>query len=181
MKTLTALLPVLLLAACNSISVKSDYDPAYDFGGLETWAWLKPTQTLTPEQRADNRLASERIRKATEAELAAKGYELTAGQPDFWVVAHAVVQRRVDTDYVYTTYGYRAHGWGGAVGYAEPVTYSYNEGTLVIDVLRGTDKEMVWTGAASAVVDPDATPEKREQRIREAVAKLLAGFPPPAK
>jgi len=180
---LIALFSGLVLTACNSVSVKSDYDPAFDFAGLKTWAWLKPIKTLTPDQAHDDRLASERIRKAVEAGFESKGYpQAQAGAtPTFYVVAHAIVQRRVDTDYVYRTYGYHAHGWGGGVGYAEPVTYTYNEGTLVIDVLRGADKELVWTGAASAVVDNDVTPEQREKRIREAVTKLLAGFPPSGK
>ena len=71
-------------------------------------------------------------------------------------------------------YGYRVGGWGG------PQTYvrDYDEGTLLIDVIDPATMQLLWRGSGTGVVDPQASPEKREQRINEAVEQILADFPP---
>jgi hypothetical protein len=71
-------------------------------------------------------------------------------------------------------YGYRAGGWGGPQTYA----YDYDEGTLLIDVADPATMQLLWRGSATGVVDPQASPEKRELRINDAVERMLADFPP---
>jgi hypothetical protein len=39
--------------------------------------------------------------------------------------------------------------------------------------------DLVWRGAASKTLDPDAKPEKRQKNLDKAVAKLLKNYPPP--
>jgi hypothetical protein len=36
----------------------------------------------------------------------------------------------------------------------------------------------VWRGTATGIVDPTATPEERQQTIRDAVREVLSEFPP---
>ena len=75
-------------------------------------------------------------------------------------------------------------GWRGGWG-VEPRTetnvYAYDEGMLILDVLRPEPAQLLWRGVARAVVDPGASPEEREARIRQAVRQLLEAFPPPPR
>jgi hypothetical protein len=74
-------------------------------------------------------------------------------------------------------YGY---GWGnGWVGGPNIVTY--DEGTLLIDFIDPKTRTMIWRGTASAVVNPDSSGEKKEELVREAVAKIMEQFPPAQK
>lgn len=54
-------------------------------------------------------------------------------------------------------------------------------GTLGLDIYDQAGKQLVWRGSATKTLDPGAKPEKRQQNITKAVAKLLKNFPPPTK
>jgi hypothetical protein len=42
-----------------------------------------------------------------------------------------------------------------------------------------TKQVLVWRGVASKALDPKATPEKRQENLNKAVAKLMKDYPPP--
>jgi hypothetical protein len=54
-------------------------------------------------------------------------------------------------------------------------------GTLIVDLVDANRKELVWRGTASDTLDPEASPEKKEKNLQEAMAKLLANYPPAKK
>lgn len=169
---------VLLLAACSSVTVNTDYDPGADFAALKTYAWLARKAGATGDPRLDSTLLHERIRSAVEAQLAARGYEKVAvGRADFLVAYHTAIERKIDVDTIYRGYGYRSGAWGWGVGH-ETVVYEYDRGTLLLDVLDPKAHRLLWRGSASAIVSEQSTPEQRTKRVNEAVAKLLDRFPP---
>ena len=171
----------LLLAACSSVHVTTDFDPGADFAALETWAWLARKAQATGDPHMDSTLLHERIRGAVEAQLAERGYGKTAsGRADFLVAYHTAVERKMDVDTVYRGYGYgpSVYGWGPG---HETVVYEYDQGTLLLDFLDPKTKRLLWRGSASAVVSESSTPEQRTRRINEAVSKLLDHFPPERK
>jgi hypothetical protein len=158
----------LLAAACSSVSTSHDYDLAYDFGKLKRYQWAKRTGA-----DEGNPLIVQRVRAAVDAQLAAKGYARADSGADFLVAAYTGRQSRIQvTDW---GYGYGPYGrwYGGPVD-----VYEYEEGSLILDVVDAPSKKLVWRGAATAIIDPDATPEERTKRINEAIAKVLAKFPP---
>jgi hypothetical protein len=168
----------LLLAACSSVQVSTDYDPGTDFSGLKNYAWLAQNVNASGDLRLDSTLLNERIRSAVEAQLAERGYKkVAAGQVDFLVAYHTAVERKIDIDTMYRGYGYGPHDWGWGAGH-ETVVYEYDEGTLLLDVLDPKAHRLLWRGSASAVVSEQSTPKKRTKLINEAVAKLLDRFPP---
>ncbi len=61
------LLPFLLLAACSSVQVSTDYDPGTDFSVLKSYAWLPRKASTGGDPRLDSTLLNERIRGAVEA------------------------------------------------------------------------------------------------------------------
>ena len=157
------------LASCSPISVKTDYDREADFANYKTYRWLR-TREGKP-MTAKNPLMAKRMRRAIEGELSAKGYHLVEDEkPDFLVAFYSGVRNKVDV----TTYGYRYGRWGRWRGTAVAVD-RYKEGTLIIDIIDSNEKELVWRGWASGTVE---NPNKAQETINKAVAKLLSKFPP---
>lgn len=164
-------------AACSGISVSHDYDPQVDFSGLRTYAWhVAPSGTPAVDS-----LTHQRIVRAIDDALASRGFrKVEDPNPDFKVHAMASVRERIDTQPVTVGVGYGwGHGYAGARTVME-VT-SYEEGTLIVDVISPGSKNLIWRGTARAAVDRDRTPEEREGRIREAAFKILEKFPPTRK
>jgi hypothetical protein len=54
-------------------------------------------------------------------------------------------------------------------------------GTLAIEIVDAKTRSIVWRGLASADVDANAKPEKREKNINRAAEKLFRNYPPSAK
>lgn len=167
-------LAILVLQACSRITVSVDYDLSRDFAALRTYDWLPDAGPARGDPRAANTLLASRVRRAVDRALAAKGYERrTEGEPDFLVTYHALVEEKTD---VRTIGAYGFWRWGG---FPDTYVYRYPQGTLLVDILNPKDKALLWRGTAVAVVDFNrGTPESREQRINEAVAKLFDRFPP---
>lgn len=164
---------LLAFAGCSGISVTSDYDPKADFSKLRTYTWFSaPT---TPD-RLDT-LTQQRILRAVDVELATRGYQkLDSGTPDFQVNAMASVTQRIEAVPTTASVGY---GWGyGHMGYTTTELRTYDEGTLVLDIISPATKQLIWRGTARGAVEGDRTPEEREARIADAVARILAAFPP---
>ena len=105
--------------------------------------------------------------------LAAKGYSVSESNPDFLIAYHGNVQSKVDV----TNWGYRYPGWYGGVE-----VYQYDEGTLIVDFVDSTSKDLIYRGTLTAEMDRRSTDfERRQKRINEAVDKILKRFPPPTK
>lgn len=171
-----AALLALALADCSSVRIDTDYDPNADFSALRSYAWLAETQPPTGDPRIDSALVDARIRGAVDAQLAERGLvEVDASRADFLVAYHVAVERRLDVQTIYRSYG-RA-GWGGA-GYSDTVVRDYEEGTLLIDFLRPRTGDLLWRGSAQARLREQRTPEARDAYAQMIVGKILAAYPP---
>ncbi len=167
----------VLLAGCSGISVTTDWDPKASFDGLEHWTWAPETGTAkSDDPRLTSGLLHERIQTAVEDTMLARGFVL-GGEPEFLVTYHVATDRRLESDTLYDARRYHPAGWS-AGGVAETRVYEYEVGSLVIDVLSAGGKQLLWRGTASARLSESTSPDGREKRIREAVEKILAEFPP---
>jgi hypothetical protein len=181
------ILAVAGLAGCSPIDVAVDYDPKADFAKIRTWAWFpEPAGASHPEQVAQqvDPLTLQRSRDAIEEILSAKGFAMARqDEADVLIAVHSAIERRV-------TYG-PSYGWGWGWGpayswgpywdgyWGPPSVYVYHEAALIVDVLEQKPAQrLIWRGVARRTIERGLTPEEREQRIREAVHELLAGFPP---
>ena len=55
-------------------------------------------------------------------------------------------------------------------------------GTLIVDLVDGKKKEMVWRGIATDTLTPRAPRRRtREKKLRDVAAKLFEGYPPAKK
>ena len=190
---------ILLLAqACSGPMVRVDFDPAENYQAMNKWAWL-PAAERDPNNRADrNDLIEGRIKSAIGENLGGMGYTKSyAEDADFLIAYDTVIAQKTSVSqspgYVGTTmgvypgygYGRAAYGHGryGGYGYGvaippQTTVRSYDEGTLIIDFLDRRDKELFWRGSFSAKLSRNPSPQATTGKIRDAVKKILAKFPP---
>lgn len=177
--TLTTLsLAMLLVIGCVSYPVETDYDPAIDFGVLKTYRWLPVEKDKTGDPRLDSDLLAARVQRAVDAALATKGYsKLESGSADFEITYHVGVERQVDVQTYIDSYprGYRYRSFPAQ---AHTTVREYEVGSLVLDVVSPSARQLIWRGSTQARITEDGTPEERDARARAAVDAILAKFPP---
>jgi hypothetical protein len=168
---------ILLAAGCGSgISVSSDFDPAVDFTSLKTFKWVDvPNRSV--EDPINNPLLANRIRKAVEKVLTAKGYRISE-TPDFLIFAHAGVKEKMNV----TDWGYGYGPYWGPYPYGRNIDVNYyTEASVFLDIVQRKEKDqLAWRGIGTGVVNRgySRTPEEAQAAVDDAVAKILSNFPP---
>jgi hypothetical protein len=167
---------VLVLTACSSVDITSDYDPGFDFSTLNTFNVLQ-FKISSSDPGGASMLVIQRVIESTKSELVYKGYtEASEDSADFLVVIHAGSQQQLQVDSGWG-YGYwGGYGYGGWGGYGGGGTaYTYEEGTLAYDIVQRADKRAIWHGQGTAIKS-DQPPS--QEKIDDAVSQILASFPP---
>ena len=169
----------LVLSACVSLKVGSDFDHNADLSAYRTFSWMS-----REHHGAANPLVSQRARDAIQAELTRKGfgYRTEAAAADFVVDYTIGARERTDiTSYPAPYVGPSVWGYPGWWGYPywgnEVDARTYREGTLSIDVFDARTHRAVWHGWAKKELS-QADIEHSEAPIRAAVTAVLAKFPP---
>jgi hypothetical protein len=141
-------------AGCvEPIRVRSVYGPGIRLDGLGSqYQWLQPSPN-----RAGNDQFDQFIRTAFDEQLAAKGFTLTEDPLHDFDLDYRV-GRVVKGDILYER--------------------TYEEGSLIIDVLDPQDGRIIWRGIAEATIRSADPPETRQKRITDAARRLLEQFPP---
>ena len=164
-----------LAASCSSIQVSSDFDRQAEFASYKTYAFTKEAQELPI-----NDLNRRRVIDAISNELAAKGFT-KSDQADVWIDLQVKTQQKQSATTTsspgYYGAGYR-YGWGGGFSTTTINVENYTEGTLFVDMIDASKKQLVWQGRAVGTLDPDATPEKREANINYAIKQIFTKYPP---
>ena len=159
---------VISCATARIHGIEYDFDSKVDFANLKTYDWLP-----VPEKAAIDSLTVNRVKKAVNAGLQAKGLRMTSDNPDFLIAGHLGSKDKVNVK----NWGYRR----SYRGTDRVVTYHYEEGLLILDFVDAKSKDLIWTGAAKADIYNVLTPEESEKLINDAVQKILGNFPPPSK
>lgn len=175
MKRIFKLMPLLVLAivatSCSSVRVASDYDRNVDFNNYKTFAFYKPGIDKAEISDLDKR----RILRAIEYELLAKGFTKSEN-PDLLVSIFTKSREKVN---VYNNgWGPYGYGWGWSPwywgGYNSVSTST--EGILYIDLIDANKKELIWQGQGVGYLTQNV--ERKEERIREFVNKIMEKYPP---
>jgi len=167
------------LAGCATVSVATDYDHAADFSSYHTFRI--GGGHLVHEGVADdaNTLVKERIENALRAALQGKGLHEAAENADLQVGYYGGARTRTEVE------GMPAYGPGPGFGpfwmggwwdpsYNDWWARTYNEGTLIIDLVDARTKRLVWRAYAQAEIQIPVS----DQKVREAVDKAFQNFPP---
>lgn len=171
-KTLPLLI-LLVLAACSSVRVYSDFDKNVDFSQYKTYAFHKKGIDRVEISELDKR----RILNAIDNELSKKG--MTKSEtPDLLVNIFTKERERVDVTQYNAGWGY-GWGWNPYLWGGQTYVSTSVEGTLYIDLIDANKKELVWQGEGVGYLSQNRN--EKEKRINEFVAKILEQFPPKSK
>jgi hypothetical protein len=176
MVTLKRLAAIALVAAgaagCVSMSVASHVERGVDFSQFRTWDWGQADALPTGDPRLDNNTVfNDQLQGAIEKALATKGYlrAPAGGQADLVIHYHANVNQRFNVN---------EPDVNCTPGNCQPSVIEYEQGTLVLDVMDPKTNKIVWRGWAQdslqGIIDNQ---DRLEQKVNEAVSKMMALFP----
>ncbi|NTV92011.1 MAG: DUF4136 domain-containing protein [Chlorobiaceae bacterium] len=189
MKKYLFFIPLLvLLAGCSDLAVFSDYDPQCNFGNYRSYCWPSSAQKKNEEDYlTQNPFIYNRICSAVDRELSKRGYTLKASDDaDFIMNLQAHIEKRTVVRSLPQTYfpryyfrrgGFWYDPWWG-FGERESYLSSYEEGTLVVDVVDARHKKLVWRGIAKGLVKQYRNADAMQADIDRAVYEILRQFPP---
>jgi hypothetical protein len=162
-----------LAAACSTLNVSTDYDRTVDFTRFRTFE-------MRMDQGMRNQLMRGRAESAIVRELEAKGLRRVDDHADLWVAVHARTSREKQIDTTRFGYGWGRWGyWGGGV--STTTVRQVPVGTVIVDLVDGAERKLVWQAVASDVLDSRATAAERDEAMNKAMAKVFAEYPPKAK
>ena len=182
-KIFSLLLITMILAACSSVKITTDYDKTVDFTQFKTfeyYGWAAESDKIL------NQLEKERIEYAFGEELKKRGLKYVESGGEIIVALYVMTQEK--TQYNATTtgmgyggyYGYGpGYGWGPGMGMSMSTTtvneYNYTVGTLVIDIFDAQNERLIWESIATGTVDDN--PQTREKNTPKTIAKIMAPYP----
>jgi hypothetical protein len=176
MKKTTILLLLLIVAAsCSTVKISSDYDKTVGFESYKTYAFTPEAMSLPL-----NDLNRNRILNAVSTELTAKGFTKQETNPDVLIdIKVKAEQKQTATATTNGGYGYGyRYGWGGGFSTTTINYDNYTDGTMFIDMIDASKKQLVWQGRGTKTIDPDASQQKREDNINYAIKQIFMKYPP---
>ena len=182
----------LSLGACTTLQVTTDVNPAYSVGNCHTYTFAHEFTASADRPAAwGNPLNGDRLRRAIEANLSARGVtRVNDPAAADCVFGYAMGTRQVFNDY-YGAWGGWGYGWGygwgprrfgGYWGWDYDGPWVENQTRISIDVFDARSHKPIWHGAVSQTVG-DLTGPNAELKINNATAAIFAkmpiGTPPP--
>jgi hypothetical protein len=183
-----------LVACVSEVAFDTQYNRSVNFSELKTFAWNDNDVAYVGSRNEDIRKRVDNmIRNTVITKLTQKGYtQAPLADADFLVSYHIVVTQELDTmavtqqsavtvfnnsninlDETYTIiYPDRTVGGGPN---AAPGELTVSKGTLLLFVVDGETKRLMWQGTA---VGTAVTSREALSRSRKAIDGLLAQFPP---
>ena len=168
-----AVLLATLLGACATSQpvVQTDQAPGVDLARFRTYTWVEEPNTQSP-------IVREKLVRAVDAQLAAKGMQRVA-DGDVALVGH--IATREDVSYNNFSVGLGLGSWGnsGGVGVGTNTGTSVPKtklvGTLIFDMYDAKTKQAIWRGTVSGDVPQD--PATIDAAIARYIPEMFANFP----
>ena len=177
MKKTFGLLLVFAVMAVPSMAQKVtiDYAHDYDFDSIKSFQYVD-----TKDSNAGNDLTDNRLRDAIVRELKEGGLQEVSSNPDAYITYHVTTKDNQVFNTTHYGYGGWGPGWGGygtwGYGYGVGITdsttrsYTYTEGTLIIDLYDPGSKELIWRGTGTVTLK--AKPEKQAKQVDKILTKM---------
>jgi hypothetical protein len=161
----SSVVAILLAGAAFATRVTVDYDHHANFERYNTYSWGK-VETA-------NSIWDSRVKDAINRELTAKGWTQVPSGGAVTLDAIETTHIKPEMNTLYDGFGGRR--WGG-FGEATTTVQNYKIGTLVIEMVDATSKNLVWRGSSSSALS--GNPEKNTKTLDNDVRKMFGHFPP---
>jgi len=175
-----------ICSGCTSMKVDHYRAEAADLKGYKTFAWMTGKGERAIDTRVDGRFVRQILQDAVEKGLQERGLTKAdkAGlQLGYHVALDDELEMRTvgqayNYDYV-PRYLYRPGTRRWVTSDVNLTTYTdvKETGTLVLDMVDAKSNKLVWRGSAQSQIDRADSSEDKEELIRAAVERILAGFP----
>jgi hypothetical protein len=141
--------------ATDPVETSVTFDPLTAFPAQATYAWDESRNKLPLDERLAALDLGDVIRAAAEAEFAKRGYTLAPRESAQYLMSYQAA----------------TNSWIGADN-------SRAVGTVSLLLVEAASGRRVWIGFGRSDVQVGRDRAGREQRMREAFAKMLKNFPP---
>ncbi|AXT62816.1 DUF4136 domain-containing protein [Aquimarina sp. AD10] len=170
--SLLSLILIITLSSCTTVRVASDYDKKANFNTYRSFAFYKPGI-----DKADiSDLDKKRILRAIEADMATKGFS-KSDNPDMLVSIFTKTKENINIYQNNFGWGY---GWGWNPWFWGGNNFNsvsrVTEGTLYIDLIDASKKELVWQGMGTSALTKDVN--RKQEKMNEIVTAILKEYPP---
>lgn len=175
MKTIK-FIPLLLLyflVSCQAVHINSDYDKTIDFSKFKTYAFYKTG--IDKVEISD--LDKKRILRSIDQEMTQKGFTKSE-TPDLLINISTKEREQVNVNQFNAGFGYgwgfgwNPMFWGGGMNNVS----TFAEGTLLIDLIDSSKKELIWQGEGVGHLTKNT--DRKDQNIKEFVSRILSQYPP---
>ncbi len=158
------------LSGCAPYRVQTDFDRAASFRDFHSYTWTRDIQRRRPDKFRfrEGSLSERRVMEAVNRELQDRELkQMPPSKADLMVDYKVVVTEQLVVDHYP---GWRRPYWRG-----HATVHRYREGTLIVEILRKSDRQLIWRGWAAGVFGNRAP---TEEQINAAIRDILADFPP---
>ncbi len=167
----SALLALIALPVAAQ-KVYVDYDGATAFSQFRTFWFVETKEDL----RDTNPLLHKDVVVALKKYAIEGGLTETNEDPDLYMAYYTADQGHLrlvldDLDYAYGPDFQPGSYWDGGVGTRTPYSYTFKEGTMIIDVWEAETKRLIWRGMATAALSKN--PEKNAAKVDKALRKIF--------
>jgi hypothetical protein len=165
-----ALVIVAVVNSCTSDNIRSDYDPAANFGHYKTYDFFPGAG---PDESAYESVFSKYMIEAISIEMEKRGY-VKSSDPDLLINFNAILREKSRVissppPLVGGYYGYRSGYYDPWLGYGYTQQYyvlQYTEGTFNIDLVDARRKRLVWEAVGQGQVSQKDL-EELDDRVYE--------------
>ncbi|WP_158224709.1 DUF4136 domain-containing protein [Agaribacterium haliotis] len=166
---------VLLVACTTNPVVQTQSSPGLDMSRYQTFGFFSP---LSTDQNGYSSLVTQTLKDATRSALEAKGYVYQEQNPSMLVNFTTTTKEKMNVDSepaMMPIFPLRAGLYGPWGGYGDIDVNQYEDGTLLVDLVDASKKQMIWQGTASSIVE--SSPEANSKHLRSAISDMMAKLP----
>ena len=171
MRSIIALILIMLVTSCAPIYVNYDYEKKVDFNEYKTYNYYSNLETGLSD------LDTKRFLGIIDERLKAKGFILSE-TPDFYINIKSQEFQGVQQSSVGVGIGGTGRNFGGGLSMGIPIGQSNINREIIIDFVDENKIGLFWQAITETSYNPKATPELRTKRFRLLVDKVLEGYPP---
>ncbi|MEP3837997.1 MAG: DUF4136 domain-containing protein [Algibacter sp.] len=171
MKFLKIAVLAFLIVSCAPIRVNYDYDKTTSFNTYKTYQYYAEMQTGLSE------LDTKRLLNAIDAKMQSKGFSFSE-TPDFFIDIKSQEYQEPQRQTVGVGVGGGGGNVGGGISIGLPIGQANVNRQITIDFVDENKKQLFWQAISESSFNPNATPQKREERLNAIVEKVLNSYPP---
>jgi len=179
-RVLVCLGMLIAIVGCRTYRVKTDWDRSVALDGLSSFYFEAPPESEGADPFADNSLLRKRIRLAVEAVLSERDFRSASSRESAdLVLTYVVILNEEMRSSGYSTTAGGAYRRGGAFGqvYSTTDVRTFQESTLILDLLDPSSDDLVWRGWGIGIVGTRDR-NRGQEKIEKGVRAILAEFPP---